>query len=180
MRREAMIGMAIVLTGVLTGAAAADETYVGTVAIAAAGGASAPVPLTLTIRKYTSDERANQLAQMLHDKGHVATAAELAKDDLGQAQLGDATFRLTLIRQEPTGKGQILRVVTDHPLYAKPPAPAPPAGSVGYLELTVNAEGAGNGRLMPAVTAKFDDEGFVAPENVGGATWTVSDVKRRP
>ena len=33
---------------------------------------------------------------------------------------------------------------------------------------------------MPAVRAKFDAEGFVAPDNVGGAPWTVSGVTRKP
>ena len=56
------------------------------------------------------------------------------------------------------------------------PAPEIPEDAVGYLELQLGAGGEGNGRLLPAVTAVFDSEGFVAPENLGEA-WPVSSVK---
>jgi hypothetical protein len=157
--------------------AAADETYVGTVAVPQA---AAPIPLTLTIHKYTSDERANQLAQLLHDRGHKAAVASLASDDVGQLALGDGSYRVTLIRQEPTEGGRILRIVTDRPVQAPKSAAAAPAEAVGYLELKLGAGDAGGGRLLPAVTAAFDADGFVAPDNVGHTSWVVSEVKRRP
>jgi hypothetical protein len=182
--RQALAAASVLVMACAAGAqAAADETYAGTVAIAQAQGAPASVPVTVTLRQYTSDERTNQLAQILHDRGNAAAVAALAKEDLGQIRLGDTTtFRVTVARQEPTERGQILRLVSDRPMYtgAKPPGPAPSADVVGYLELTLTKAGTGEGRLMPAVTAKFDDDGFVAPENSDGPTWPVSGVKRTP
>ena len=76
------------------------------------GGKPVSVPLTVTVREYTSDSRANAAGGCCcNDRGHAAAASELAKDDIGQVQLGDgAPFRVTLARQEPTGKtGRCLR-----------------------------------------------------------------------
>ena len=182
-RRAATAASAVLMAWAVGTRAAAADTYVGTVAIAQADGKAVSVPLTVTIREYTSDSRANRLALLLNDQGHAAAASELAKDDIGQVQLGDgASFRLTLARQEPREKGQVLRMVTERPMYvvAKPPVPAPPADALGYLELTLDSAGTGEGRLMPAVRAKFDADGFVAPDNVGGATWTVSGLTKKP
>ena len=183
MRGWTAMSSAVLLVAVAAGTrAAGEETYTGTVALAQGGAAPAPVTLTLTIRQYTSDARANELAQLLHDRGHDAAVKALAPDDVGQLVLGDATYRVTLVRQEPTASGRILRAVTDRPLDAasKPAAAVPPADAVGYLELTLGAGDAGEGRLIPAVKAQFDAEGFVAPENVGAAPATVSGVKRKP
>lgn len=171
---------ALLIALAAAGHAAADETYVGTVTVPQA---AAPVAVTVTVRQYTADERANELAQMLHNRGHADVAAALAKERLGEVRLGDARFHLTLARQEPTGTGRILRLVTDRPLHAgaKPAGTAPPADAVGYLELTLDAKDAGEGKLHPAVRARFDADGFVAPETVGGAApWPVTGVKRQP
>jgi hypothetical protein len=182
--RQALAAASVLVMACVAGTrAAGDETYAGTVAVAQPEGKASAVPITVTIRHYTSDERANQLAQILHDRGNAAAVAALAKEDLGQIRLGDAsTFRVTVARQEPTAKGQVLRIVSDRPMYtdAQPPGPALPADVVGYLELTLPKAGTGDGRLMPAVTAKFDEEGFVAPEIGAGPTWLVSGVERTP
>jgi hypothetical protein len=158
--------------------AAADETYVGTVAAPEGG---PPLALTVTVRQYTSDERANELAQMLHNRGHSDVAAALAKDRLGEVRLGDGRFHLTLARQEPTDSGRVLRLVTDRPLASgTKAAPAAPADAIGYIELTLGAKDTGEGRLHPAVRAKFDAEGFVAPESSSAAPWPITGVKRQP
>jgi hypothetical protein len=184
MRRRTATGAGATLMALaLVAPAAGEETFVGTVAVPQGGATPVSVALTLTVREHTSDERANQLAQMLHDRGHQAVAAELAKDDVGQLRLGDdSVFRVTLVRPEPTGNGRILRVVTDRPMQgvAKTSGAPPPAGTVGYLQLTLDAANTGEGQLYPAVTAKFDAEGFVAPDNVGGVSWQVSGVKPKP
>ena len=70
--------------------------------------------------------------------------------------------------------GRVVRIVTDRPLQVGDAA-APP-DTVGYVELTLDASGKGTGRLMTAVKATFDAEGFVVPESVG-ETWTIADVK---
>jgi hypothetical protein len=173
------IAAALLIALAAAAPAAADETYVGMVTVPEGG---PPVALTVTVRQYTSDERANELAQMLHARGHSDVAAALAKDRIGEVRLGDGRFHLTLARQEPTVGGRVLRLVTDRPLHAsaKAPAPAPPADAVGYVELTLDAKDAGAGRLHPAIRARFDAEGFVAPESLSGAPWPITGVKRQP
>jgi hypothetical protein len=158
--------------------AVADETYVGTVAAPEGG---PPLALTVTIRQYTSDERANELAQMLHNRGHSDVVKALAADAVGEVRLGEGKYRVTLVRQEPKESGRILRLMMDRPLRPTAKTPPPPAGDmVGYVELTLGANDTGEGQLHPAVRAKFDSEGFVAAESSGGAPWPITGVKRQP
>ena len=170
MRPGALVGVLMLLGA--TGAGAA-ETFVGK---ASAPPATAATPLTVTIREYTSDDRAFELAERLHKDGHPAVMAELAKGNAGTVKVGSgAAVRATMVRQEKTAAGRIVRIVTEKPLPATGNAPAPP-DTVGYLELTLDASGKGTGRLLTAVRATFDAEGFVVPESLG-ETWAVTDVK---
>jgi hypothetical protein len=170
--------LGLLLSAALAAGAASEDIYVGTVTVSA--GAKPPsVPLTLTIREYTSDERALELAQLLHKTGHAAAIAEMAKGDAGTVRLGDrSSFRASVIRFEKTDTGRIVRVVTDRPMHLAEASPAPTASgdAVGYLELKLGAGGEGNGRLLPAVKVTFDSEGFLGPENIG-EVWPVSNVK---
>ncbi len=166
MRRGALTGSIVLLCAAGAGAA---ETYVGT-----AAGAQT-VQVTVTIREYTSDDRAFALAERLHKDGQVAALADLAKGDVGTVKLGDKTVRATMVRQEKTADGRTVRVVTERPLG---PGTAPP-DTVGYVELRLDAAGMGSGRLMTAVKATFDADGFVVPESQG-ETWELASVKPGP
>lgn len=174
MRQGALAGSMVLLWA--AGAAAA-ETYVGTASVPEAA-RPASIQVTVTIREYTSDDRAFALAERLHKDGHPAAVAEMAKSDVGTVRLGDgATVRATLARQEKTANGRIVRIVTEQPLrVAGGGAATAPPDTVGYVELTLDAAGKGSGRLLSAVKAAFDAEGFVVPESLG-ETWAISDVK---
>jgi hypothetical protein len=179
-RRGSLAGLVVLVSVVASaGTVAAEETYVGTVAIAGATPPSAP--LKLTIREYTSDDRAFALAERLHKGGPGAALAELAKGDAGTVQLGEQSFRATMIRQQKTDTGRIVRVVLDRPVQAAAAKSAakPPADTVGYLELQLGASGEGSGKVMTAVKAAFDAEGWVVPESLG-ETWPVASVKPGP
>lgn len=160
--------------------AAAEETYVGT-ATRPTGAPPASLALRLTIREYTSDDKAFAMAERLHQGGPGAAATEMAKGDAGTVRLGEQTYRATLIRVQKTDTGRILRIVTDRPLQPPPGRPPTtlPAEAVGYLELQLGAAGEGSGRLITAARATFDAEGFVVPESLG-EVWTVSKVKPGP
>jgi hypothetical protein len=166
----------VLLLAALALTAAADEVYVGTVAVST-GAQATPTPLSLTVRAYTADERVMALADLLHRSGHPAAVAEMAKDQAGTVQLGDATFKAAVIRQEQTPQGRLLRVVTDRPLQAAAAGAKPlPADAVGYLELRLGPAGANSGRLLPAITIVFDAEGFLSPQSLG-PEWPVSGGK---
>jgi hypothetical protein len=174
-RRASLTGLVVLLMVVASaGIAAADETYIGTVNIAGATPASAP--LKLTIRQYTSDDLAFALAERLHKAGSAAALAELVKGDVGTVQLGDQAFRATVVRQQKTETGRIVRVVLDRPVQT---AVKPPVDTVGYVELQLGAAGEGSGKVMTAVRATFDAEGWVVPESLG-ETWPVTSVKPTP
>jgi hypothetical protein len=174
--RRSVAGLGVLLLALgLTAGAAGEEVYVGTVAVSK----DATTPLRLTIREYTPDERVFALAELLHKTGHGAAVAEMAKGQSGTVRLGDGpAVKASVVRQEKTATGRLLRVVTDRPLHAAVagPPPAFPADAVGYLELKVAEGGEGSGRLLPAVKIVFDAQGFLAPENPG-AEWPVSGVK---
>jgi hypothetical protein len=176
--RRTLTGLGVLLSTLALSAAAgaADkEVYVGTVAVGTGAQATA---LTLTIREYTPDERVFGLADLLHKKGHPAAVAEMATGQAGTVRLGDGpTHKATVIRQEKTATGRLLRVITERPLQAAAAgAPALPSDAVGYLELKLGAAGDGTGRLLPAITVVFDAEGYLAPESLG-PEWPVSGVK---
>jgi hypothetical protein len=172
MRQGALAGSLMLLWA--TGAVAA-ETYVGSASSAQATPPAAR-PVTVTIREYTSDDRAFALAERLHKDGQVAVMAELSKGDAGTVSVGGgATVRATMIRQEKTSSGRVLRIVTERPLQAQ----GAPPDTIGYVELTLDASGKGTGRLMTAVKGTFDEQGFVVPESLG-ETWAISDVKPAP
>jgi hypothetical protein len=176
--RGSWAGLGVLLSLAVAAGAAGDDVYVGTVAIAGAASGAQPtsVPLTLTIREYTSDDRVLQLATLLHDKGHAAAVADLAKGEAGTLRIGEGSFRASTIRLEKTATGRLLRIVTDRPMHGAGAPSTAPGEAVGYLELQLGPEGGGSGRLLPAVKITFDAEGFLAPENLG-ATWPVSNVK---
>jgi hypothetical protein len=164
----------------LAAGAAGEETYVGTVLAPDGGSRPAAIPFTLTISEYTSDETALHLAQVLHEKGHAAAVAELVKREAGRLRLGDKlSLRACVIRQQATGNGRIVAVVTDRPIDVSDTGPVRtlPADAVGYLELRLAPDGEGQGRLLPAVKMVFDAEGYVAPENLGAGSWPASGVK---
>jgi hypothetical protein len=98
------------------------------------------------------------------------------KEDVGTVQIGEQSFRATMVRQEKTGSGRLVKVVLDRPVQT---AAKPPAETVGYLELQLSTAGEGSGRVMTAVKATFDAEGWVVPESLGG-TWPVTSVKPSP
>ena len=176
--RRTVTGLGLLLSALALSAAAgaADkETYVGSVAT---GAQATPAALSLTIGEYTPDDRVFALAELLHTKGHPAAVAEMTKAQSGTVRLGDGqTFKATVIRQEKTATGRVLRVLTAHPMFAAAAGPPTlPADAVGYLELKLDAAGEGSGRLLPAITIVFDADGFLAPQNLG-PEWPVSSVK---
>ena len=179
--RRTVTGLGLLLSVLALSAAAgaADkEVYVGTVAVGA-GAQATSTPLTLTIREYTPDERVMGLADLLHRKGHPAAVAEMATGEAGSLQLGGGpSFKVTVIRQEKTPTGRLLRVITERTMHAAAAGSPPPLPSdaVGYLELKLGAAGEGSGRLLPAIRVVFDAEGFLAPESLG-PEWPVSGVK---
>jgi hypothetical protein len=182
--RRGTLTVSMVLLGAgaaaAAGAAGAVETYAGTASVPQSA-RPASIQVTVTIREYTSDDLAFALTERLHKDGHVAAVAEMAKGDVGTVRLGDGPpLRATLIRQEKTANGRIVRIVTERPLQVAGGSGAPtPPDTVGYVELTLDASGKGTGRLLSAVKATFDAEGYVVPESQG-ETWAISDVKPGP
>lgn len=169
MTLRGLLPAVVLLLGAAAVTAAAEESFVGTAAVP--GGASAK--LAVTIREYTSDDVAFKMAERLLQAGQAAVVAELAKGDVGAVTIGDQKFRATMVRQQKTDKGRLVRIVLDRPVKASATAPA---DTVGYLELTLGASGDGSGKVMTAVKAAFDADGFVVPESLG-ETWTVSGLK---
>jgi len=178
-RRGSVVALVVLLSGAAsTAMVAAEEAYVGTVTVPA-DVKPVSTPLQLTIRQYTSHDQAFAMAERLHKGGAAAAAAEMAKGDVGTVRLGEQSYRATVVRQLETDTGRTVRVVLDRPVHAAEAAGKPPADAVGYVELELGAAGEGTGKVMTAVRAAFDAEGWVVPESLG-ETWAVSNVKPAP
>jgi hypothetical protein len=162
---------ALAISLLLPAGAVAAETYVGRVTREG----QPPLPLTLVIQQYTSDDRVLALAQLLHDRGATVAGQELAKDAVGSLRLGGDAFTVSVARFLDTAEGRYIRAVVSQPLALGAPAPAG-GEAVGFIELKLDAQGKGGGRLLTAARIVFDAEGFLEPESVGPAPLAVVDV----
>lgn len=163
---------ALALGLALPAGAVAAETYVGSVTREGQGA----LPLTLVIQQYTSDERVLALAQMLHGAGAESAVRELAKDEVGSLRLGEDSFRVSVVRSLDTPEGREVRAILSQPLALGPPAPEAGGPTVAIVELKLDAQGRGTGRLLTAARIVFDAEGFLTPESAGPAPLAVVGV----
>ena len=135
------------------------EAYSG-VAIGTGGSVGGmTIPFNLTINGYTSDEDLNKLAALVKEKGQDALRRALEDLDKGQlSPTGRVGNRIAVIRKRQVGKNTIITIVTARvmsfsELYRNNRSVDYP---FGYMQLTLNEEGKGTGKVMAAASIRFN------------------------
>jgi hypothetical protein len=167
------VGCAVVLGLALPATAA--ERHTGEVAVK--GGT--PVPLTVTIEELTSDDRTFELAELLHAKGDAALAEALAKLEAGEIEVGGARHRVAVARSRETDEGRVVVAITARPLSLEGAARDAKVAdyALGCVELLLDADGTGQGRLTPACQMAFGEDGYLEAKNVGEEPLAIVNVR---
>jgi hypothetical protein len=146
--------------------AQAREVFNATATVTTGGGATATVPVTLTVDRRLSQAEADAVVAAFKAGGTAGLRKALqGVKPTGSVRLGTGTpteTRITIERQ--TDKGRLLTVVTDRPLAfvgaAKPDAKPREGYDLAVIDLEVDAKGSGSGTMAPAAKVTIKDGVF--------------------
>ena len=151
--------------------ASGKKTYTGEVV-------ETKVAFTATIDAYTSDDDAFALAETLLEKGQQGLVEAVSRLKAGRVKFAEgASYEVNVIRTLQTEQGLIVAFVTDRPMNSDSARKAgSPGPTLGYLELLLNDDGTGGGRLIPGAKVIFNEEGYMQAETTGGQTFAIAGV----
>jgi len=165
--------VAVITASGLTMAAPASEpkTYSGQIA-------ETKVSFTATIDEYTSDDDTFALAEKLLANGQQGMIEAISQLKAGRIQFEKgAAYEVNVIRTLQAEQGLLVAFVTDRPLNTdKSRKASSPGPSLGYLELLLNDDGTGGGRLIPGAKVIFNEDGYMQAESTGGQVLTITGV----
>jgi hypothetical protein len=173
----------VTLLGVscIGGVAQAEEIYKATIT---SGGAfrSVTSEITLTIESQTTDEESAKLQQILQEEGSDAAIEAVREFDHGVARIeGTVPRRIVLMRVHEGQNGRQIIIITDQPLYAPGQTPDPDLprkDAVGFIQLAMNNQGQGRGRMAEAMGITMTDEGVFQVEASGAKPIEIEDARR--
>ena len=167
LRRISGVIVGTACVAMLSGGAAAAETFTATGTVKTAGGATATAPITVTVDRNMTQAEVDGLTAAFKAGG----AAGLRKALTGVAPTGSITLaggkptpaRIAIERS--TDKGRLITVVTDTPILhigAGLPGAKPKEGyDFAVLDLEVATGGRGSGSLTPAAKLGLKGGAFV-------------------
>lgn len=155
----------------LPASAGEAKTYSGRVAETKLG-------FTATIDAYTSDDDTFALAERLLEKGQQGMIEAIASLEAGRIQFeAGAAYVVNVVRTLQTEQGLVVAFVTDRPLNTEKARKASsPGPSLGYLELLLNDDGTGGGRLISGAKVIFNENGYMQAESTGGQILALEGV----
>jgi hypothetical protein len=115
--------------------------------------------MTIRIDRYTSEHARAAMTDGLKYRGYPGFLAALRDSPVvGSIQVGSQTFPIRWARQQPSGSGRTITIVTDKPVYfiglGKPGAKPTAGYEVAVAKLDVDASGAGAGIMAAAARVK--------------------------
>jgi hypothetical protein len=161
----------------------AREVFNATATVATAGGATASVPVTVTVDRKMSQSETDAVVAAFKTGGVAALRKALEGiKPTGSVRLGKGTPTVTRITIErPTDKGRLLTVVSDKPLSfvgaAKPDAKPREGYDLAVIDIEVDANGSGSGTMAPAAKVTVKDGAFVV-DDYGGELVRLTGVSR--
>jgi hypothetical protein len=145
--------------------------------------AGAAASMRIQIDRYTADGDRKTITEALTHGGYPDFLTALRKAPaVGQVELGTEKFTLRWAREQPSGKGRSITVVTDKPIYfvgggkvdAKPRA----GFELGIVQLSVDELGLGTGTMAAAARIKPDGQGGVVMEDYAEQPIKLTYVRR--
>jgi hypothetical protein len=161
-------------------AAFAEEVYSARV-VDNRGGRRDTVRLIVTIEELSTEEDVARLQKALDEEGSEGLFQALRQMEKGMAEIPEAgpPQRINHVRVIPVQNGRQVIIVTEHPLYLPGAAPAPTSrDTIGYIQLELNNQDKGWGRLVEAVGVRITDEGRLHIEASGAAPIQLKDARR--
>lgn len=159
------------------------EVFTGSVVDA--GGAiprATSARFTLHIDEYSTDEEARELLRVLAEEGPRGLENAMRKIEKGWIRIGNSLgYPVSVARSFQTETGRIIRVATDRPVqmfevwHGLRSLDHP----FGVLELTLDADGKGEGRLIAAAEVGFTEDGSLEIESLGTRPFRLMQVKQQ-
>jgi hypothetical protein len=117
------------------------------------------IQFNFRISQYTTDEEVQNFAQLVKDKGTNALRGALEKEDKGRLYaVGFTGNQIAVARKRQQGSDTIITIVTARtmPFIELYNGGRTTDYPFGYLQVTLNAKGEGNGQIMAAARIRFD------------------------
>jgi len=146
--------------------------------------AASATTLRVRIDRYTADADRKAISGALTHGGYPSFLQALRiAPVVGHLGLGEQTFALRWARQQPTGKGRAITVVTDAPVYfvggGRVDAKPREGFEIALVQFTVDEVGMGSGTMAAAARVKPDGKGGVVLEDYADEPIKLTFVKRQ-
>ena len=153
-------------------------------AIESAGGVVATAPVTVTLKRLSSDGDRDALMAALKKGGSAEARQWLQKQgDFGTVQVCARQTPVKYAYARSSGGGRLITVVTADPIVfigagladAKPKA----GFDLGLVMLETAASGPGRGEMVPATKIRLNADGAIVTEDYSGEVVTLANVVKR-
>ena len=157
------------------------EQFTGVLANTVNGGT---IPIVVHIDSYSPAGDVRALALLLKDKGQDAVETALFRmKGRGWIRIGSSLgYEVPLIRALPTPTGRRIVVVADRPIqfWEQWRGTRSVEYPFGMIVLDLDRTGHGEGRLIAAMRAKFNNEGKVELESFGTEPFRIVGLAPQP
>ena len=183
--RTALFAAAMTLLTV--GAASAAETgsqYTGRIIDRTGTLPGHSTPFVLQIEEPTSREEALDLFAVLENEGAAAFDAQIEDLDRGWIRIGNGLAQEIAVARVVDGEQageEIVRVIMDRPMGLAEVAYNTRSSDYGYtvLEMSVHADGKGEGKMIAAADIELNEAGQLEIENLGVLPLELAHVEAR-
>jgi len=161
-------------------AAAGAETFRGRVVDMSGTRTQSTAHFTLHIDEYATDDEIAQHSAVLAEEGARGLEKVLWKLDRGWVRIGTSLGHVVgVARSIDTDGGRIIRVVTDRPiqLFEVRRGLRSLDYPFGFIELELDADGKGEGRLVAAAKLRFTEDGTLEIVQLGTRPFRLMKVK---
>jgi hypothetical protein len=134
------------------------------------------------IERWTTDDEARRFLQILASSGSDGLMKELWNLDNGWISIGDRLgYPLSVTRSHERDGKRIVRILTDRPIqiFEVMDALRTTDYPFGIIELTLDENGRGEGRVMAAAKAGFTADGTLEVESYGIEPLRLVDVRTK-
>ena len=183
--RSVSVAAAVICLGVILASppAGAEEVFLGRVFnMGGPPTAGKTFEFTLRIEAYSTDEEVVNLAAILANHGPDALRKELWNmKEKGWVKIGNSLgYPVAVFRSIPQEKGRIVRAFSDRPIEMVEAMRGLRSRDFpfGLIELYLDENGNGEGKLLPAADARFNENGTIEIVSLGTQPFRILNVRR--
>ncbi len=169
------------LLAAIAGAQTAPENFRGNLLDTNMASRGSATFVTLQVDRWGTPEEASRYLQVVREKGQKGLQEALwDSTEAGWIRIGSQLgYPIVFARSIETGEGRVVRAFTDRPIsfFELRNNLRSTDYPLGIVELKLDAKGKGEGILIAAASAKFDDQGQLVVENFGTQPFKIVNVK---